>query len=135
MANNVKTFYWIVYFQPGAAAAGSTHSSSAAPAPSPSAVAHPTAVTVIHRDLYTTHTARFVLPRDSDAANRDFYRGGVGPTDRVKVFDFHPDDAKAIAWMDAARWTALVGQGAVYAELHSFEVSAAAAITGYPSKP
>lgn len=112
----ISTYYWVVYYPEGKGKSVARASSKR----QPEEAARVLSVSVIHRDLYTTQKAEFVIPRDADYDDASFWAGDKAP--RIKVTEFHPDLGKARDWMKA-QWPNLAANGATYAELHTFEVT------------
>ena len=122
--STVTTYYWVVHYPNGIGAAVAKPAAKRQPEPE----AQIFSVSVIHRDLYTTQKAEFVMPRNAAPNDKSLCMGDS--TNRIVVTNLHPGLQEAKDWM-AQEWAGMQAKGAKYAELHSFEVTASD-LVGFP---
>ena len=116
--STVTTYFWVIHYQRKAPAAAST-----APAPTPAAQPAgytPQFVSVVHRNIYSTYSTEYGMPRGGLPTEARYYKGAQ--ESRIEARDFHPTEQDAINWINA-NWTKLQADSAIYAEMHTFTLT------------
>jgi hypothetical protein len=119
VSTNVTTYFWVVFYDDSAQVKPSARDSGSAKPQPAVADAIPKFISVVHRNLVSTYTTEYGMPRAGLPDETKYYRGKR--ESRVMAGDFHPSEDAADAWMKT-NWAGLQAKGAVYAEMHSFAI-------------